>query len=270
MKFPIGFSINDAQPQEQLPQNEVRNKGGLPASMVLVRFPSCNIPLSYYNDRFDLKPGDIVFVEGKYEGTAGRVEKVTTDFHVNLENYKRILGVADTFVQGTFYQAGASHLITFDPDALPYRQVLSWYKPISEEDFYINYEEDGFSLYDVGNWPFPRTIFDRGVEYYKENKVVYLSLENGQSKAIVTGTHPYEVAFTFRDGQVSGLKCDCPCGYGCKHEVAALFQLREILDAVEARYPERMTQELTFAGVFKGSFFSFAVDADQEAALTLT
>lgn len=270
MKFPIGFSMNDTEPQEQCQQDKGRDKVSSPASMVLVRFPGCNIPLSYYNDQFSLMPGDIVFVEGKYAGTAGRVEKVSTDFHVDLEDYKKILGVADTHVRGTFYQAGPSHLITYDPNALPYRQVLSWFKPLSEEEFYINYEEDGFPLREVGQWPFTHPILDRGLDYYNENKVVYLALENGQVKAIVTGTHPYEVAFTFRDGQICGLKCDCPCGYGCKHEVAALLQFRELLDAVEEKYPGRMTGGVAFAAVFKGSFYSFAVDANGDTALTLT
>lgn len=270
MKFPIGFSTNDKEPKAQVQPIEARDKTDSQASMILVRFPGCNISLSYYNDQFDLKPGDIVFVEGKYAGTAGRVEKVSTDFHVNLEDYKRILGVADTYVRGTFYQVGPSHLVTFDLNALPYRQALSWFKALSDESFYINYEEDSFSLCEVGKWPFSQPILDRGLEYYRENKVVYLSLENGQVKAVVTGSRPYEVSFSFCDGQVSGLKCDCPCGCGCKHEVAALLQLREIMDAIEEQYPDRMGSRLAFAAVFKGSFLSFAVDANLSATLTLS
>lgn len=273
MKFPIGFSTNDSEQHEQSQQKKVQSKtedkAGPQPSMVLVRFPSRNISLSYYNDQFNLTPGDIVFVDGKYEGTVGIVEKVSTNFNVNLEHYKKVLGLADTDVRGTFYQAGSSHLITFDPSTLPYRQGLSWYKPLPVENSFISYEEDGFPLCEIGKWPFSHSILDRGLEYYNEDKVVYLSLENGQVNAIVTGSHPYEVSFTYSDGQVSDLRCDCPCGFGCKHEVAAMFQLQEILNDIADRYPDQMGAGPNFAAVFKGSFFSFAL-RNRDITLTLS
>ena len=75
--------------------------------------------LSYYNDLFDLKVGDIVFVEGKLEGLCGRVVDVTYNFKIKLSDYKRVISVADTEVRGEFFFAG-SHFITFDPTVLPY------------------------------------------------------------------------------------------------------------------------------------------------------
>ena len=74
MKFKIGFSA-DAHKVENIAQD-------LPAaihtseprkSVVRVHFPSRNMTLAYYNDRFDLQRGDLVFVDGKLEGLRGRV-----------------------------------------------------------------------------------------------------------------------------------------------------------------------------------------------------
>ena len=37
-------------------------------SVVQVFFPDKNASYAYFNDRFDLRPGDLVYVEGKLEG----------------------------------------------------------------------------------------------------------------------------------------------------------------------------------------------------------
>ena len=46
-------------------------------SLVQVAFDSGQNPLTYYNDRFDLKQGDVVYVEGKMEGRRGHVISLT-------------------------------------------------------------------------------------------------------------------------------------------------------------------------------------------------
>ena len=69
-------------------------------SVVRVHFPARNMNLSYYNDAFDLKCGDIVFVEGKLEGLRGRVVDVAYNFKIKLSDYKKVISVADTNVRG--------------------------------------------------------------------------------------------------------------------------------------------------------------------------
>ena len=51
-------------------------------SVVQVYFPERHASYAYYNDRFDLKCGDIVFVEGKLEGIRGRVTEVNYNFKI--------------------------------------------------------------------------------------------------------------------------------------------------------------------------------------------
>lgn len=270
MKFPIGFQPEGVQPDTPAPPAEGQEAAPAKESVVLVRFPTCHIPLSYYNDRFDLRPGDIVFVEGKYQGVAGRVEKVSTSFRIRLEDYKKVVGVADTRVRGAFRQAGG-HLITFDRAVLPYRQALSWFRPVPEEDgFYVHYGDAGFPLNELGAWPFSPEIMERGVDYYGENKVVYLCLDGGKGRALVEGSRAYEVEFTLTEGRISDLVCDCPCGYHCKHEAAALLQLRETLAVIGGRYSDALRESLYFAAVSKPVFLSFAMDGDADVTLTLS
>lgn len=45
--------------------------------------------MAYYNDRFDLRAGDIVFVGGKLEGLRGRVTAISTRFKIKAEYYIR-------------------------------------------------------------------------------------------------------------------------------------------------------------------------------------
>ena len=107
-------------------------------SVVRVHFPARNMNLSYYNDAFDLKCGDIVFVEGKLEGLRGRVVDVAYNFKIKLSDYKRVISVADTNVQGEFFFAG-SHFVTFDRSTLPYEKVITWFKaPAKEDEMFVS------------------------------------------------------------------------------------------------------------------------------------
>ena len=268
---PIGFNPFHSRPNPEKSEKRDRKAAAeIRPTIVQIFFPDRNRTLSYYNDRFDLRPGDIVFVDGKLAGLQGRVTAVSTHFKVKLEDYKRVIGLADTRVAGQFYQANA-HLITFDPLVLPWRQFCTWVKPTEEDDagYYISYDEEGFPLDDWSRLEVDSAVAERGVDYYKENRVLYLCLNGIQSRAIVEGTKPYEVEFQYRDGQISNLFCDCPCGYTCKHEVAVLLQLRETLELIEEYYATQWDKGPYWAIVSKPMLYRFAVDANPGAVLTL-
>lgn len=269
MKHPIGFTAR-FEPKEEIPNVPKQGQSSAPVkSVVQVRLPGCNIPLAYYNDRFDLKPGDLVFVDGKYAGVRGRVEKVSTHFKIKVDDYKRVLGVVDPVVRGKLYQAG-SHFVIFDRQVLPYEQFRGWMMaPVPEdEEYYIGYDDDSFELSDLAGMHVSQEIYDRGGSYYHDCKVLYIELDGEQGRAIVDGTHPYEVEFQYKNGRISNLICSCPYGATCKHEVAAMMQLRESLDIIEKYYPERNPDDY-FAVVFKPIFFQFAIDCD-DVCLTLS
>lgn len=46
---------------------------------------------AYYNDSFDLKVGDFVYVEGKLEGYRGQVTEVNYSFKIKPSDYKKVI-----------------------------------------------------------------------------------------------------------------------------------------------------------------------------------
>ena len=74
MSFKIGFTSNIGKENERKEKVVLASENTAPKrSVVEVHFPGRGIDLSYYNDKFDLKIGDLVYVDGKLEGKLGRV-----------------------------------------------------------------------------------------------------------------------------------------------------------------------------------------------------
>ena len=88
MAFRInGFGGNQSYKQEHTPVCESEQRTIVPRkSLVQVRFPGKGMALSYYNDLFDLKPGDLVYVDGKLEGQLGRVVEISYNFKIKLSD----------------------------------------------------------------------------------------------------------------------------------------------------------------------------------------
>ena len=270
MAFKIGFSAleeRDGQNADITPPAEET----LPRrSVVQVRFPDRGVPLSYYNDRFDLHCGDLVFVEGKLEGKRGIVTGVEYNFQIRLSDYKRVIAVADTNVTGQFHMAG-SHLITFDRNALPRKKAASWFKaPAKPEEEYVSgSDEVSFPLQNLAELPITSEKAERGNAYYMENRVRYLCLDGTKGYAIVEGTSAYDVEFTYAEGAVSAMTCSCYCAGVCKHEFAALLQLRESLEGIIKNYTAEYDRTEYFASVGKETFVTFAIGSKKTGTITL-
>lgn len=78
-----------------------------------------------------------------------------------------------------------------------------------------------------------KTIVDIGYSYYIEGNVVE-AFEQDENEYIfhIEGSDEYEVLVAIEDnGNILNSECDCPYDFGpvCKHEVAAYFQLYEML-----------------------------------------
>ena len=178
----IGFDMaadkNAADPQQEAAGTAAEKAPAPVRSLVQVAFDSGQSPLTYYNDRFDLKKGDVVYVEGKMEGRRGHVVSLTKTFKIRLSDYKRVIGVADRSVKGRLY-FGGSHLISFDRNALPYEKVLTWMKaPEPEGTEYVSSSDDEtFPLNDLGQMKVSDAVGERGVEYYSQNRVCFLELD---------------------------------------------------------------------------------------------
>ena len=127
MKHPIGFCVQGSAP-EAVPAPAAPAETAAVPSVVRVFFPERGQAYSYYNDRFDLHDGDLVYVSGKLARQRGQVVAVDYNFRIRLADYERVIGAADRNVRGTFYALGA-HLVTLEPNVLPFQQVRGWFLP---------------------------------------------------------------------------------------------------------------------------------------------
>ena len=271
MAFKIGFAADNSEKRPVEPTFTVPQQTAAPRkSVVQVHFSGRNMTLAYYNDQFDLHVGDMVYVDGKLEGMRGRVVEVNYNFKIKLSEYKRVIAVVDTTVNGQFFMAG-SHFVTFDPAALPISKIKTWYiAPPKDDDEYASGNDDtSFRLDDLKGINVSAAIAERGHEYYIENKVRYICIDDTRGYAIVEGTTPYEVEFEYHDGEISQLICSCFCSYNCKHEFAAMLQLRETLEIIEKNYATEFERTGYFAAVNKGTLFAFAIDGKETGSFTL-
>ena len=68
MAFKIGFSVSEEKEKMTAPEPpDVAEEREPRRSVVRVQFPQRNMTLAYYNDRFDLHCGDLVYVDGKLQ-----------------------------------------------------------------------------------------------------------------------------------------------------------------------------------------------------------
>ena len=272
MGFKIsGFGGFGTEKKDTIPTLGEDLKSAAPRkSVVQVRFPGKGMALAYYNDQFDLKLGDLVYVDGKLEGQLGRVTEITYNFKIKTSEYKKVIAVCDTNVSGQFFMAG-SHFVTFDPTTLPVNKVTMWFKaPAKEDDEYASGNDDSsFRLDDLSGMNINSTIADRGHNYYVENRVRYISLDGSHGYAIVEGSEAYTVEFEYRNGEISNLICDCFCSYICKHEFATMLQLRETLELISKHYAEEYERTGYFAAITKGTLFAFAIDGKESGSFSL-
>ena len=271
MAFKIGFAAHTSGDKLETADCSIPVQPAAPRrSLVRVYFAGRNLTLSYYNDLFDLHPGDLVYVDGKLEGMRGRVTDVSYNFKIKLSEYKRVIGVVDTDVHGRFYMAG-SHFVTFDRNVLPAYKVRTWFKaPEAEDEEIVSGSDDtSFSLDNLKEMHVKPEIAERGHGYYLDNKVRYISIDGTKGYAIVEGSEAYEVEFEYRNGEISGLTCSCFCSFNCKHAFAAMLQLRETLGLIADQYADEYERNGYFAAINKGTLFSVAVDGKDSGEFVL-
>ena len=270
MAFKIGF-------QTDFPKDPIGAESSTPVmttvprkSVVEVAFFDEEVTYSYFNDRFALKVGDRVYVEGRLEGNIGRVVSVNYNFKIKLSDYKKVIALVDTEVHGTFFHS-STHMITFDPSVLPPQKASLWFKAPtdSEEEFVYSTDESTFLLEKLEGMKIISAILERGLDYYTHNRIPYLSLDGTHGYAIVKGSEAYEVEFEYARGEISNIVCSCFCGYHCKHEVAALLLLKELLDTIEEHYKTDYEQTHSFVAMDKEVLFSYVLSGNNPCSVIL-
>jgi hypothetical protein len=266
MTYPIGFTaVYEDKPAITTPCETPAAPVVPRKSVVQVAFPGRGPLLAYYNDQFDLHCGDRVYVDGKLEGQLGRVVEVNYNFKIKLSDYQRVIALVDTNVQGQFFLVKHG-FITFDSSALPYSKVRPWFKAPEKEDveIVVGNDDTAFPLADLDMMPVSPMIRERGIEYFMEDRVKYICLDGTRGHAIVEGSEPYEVEFEFHNGEISNLICSCFCCYNCKHEVAAMLQLRVTLEQIMRYYGDEFERTSYFAAIHQETLFEYTIHGKED------
>ncbi len=230
----MGFGRSAQTPGETGSASEKTPAAQPVKSLVRVRFPSRGCCYAYYNDRFDLHEGDLVFVSGQMAGVCGAVESVTYKFKINLKQYQRIVAQPNVCFSGS-YMPVLKMMVSLDRDAVSPDLFRTWVKaPFADDDEnkpdYVTGE--GYSL-DLESFEkdedAEEIILSRAEDYCEERRVRYISVRDGVGTAFVEGTTWYELNFRFENGRVSELYCECPYPGLCKHSLAVLITLRALI-----------------------------------------
>lgn len=269
MSIRIGFAANNenekntetaevstsASAVTNQPKTEARK------SVVDIYFPERKLTCSYFNDKFDLKCGDIVYVDGKLEGKQGRVVSINYNFKIKLSDYKKVIAVVNTDVKGEFFLTG-SHFVTGDKNALPYEQIIAWFKaPISDDDEIISSSDDTAFSIDCLEDAFDRETAEAGFDdIYLEDRVNYIELNCGKVRAIVAGErHTHEIEFNFDGEKISALTCDCYSAKNCEHEFAVIIVLKEVFESIKENC-QSISESNYIAAVNKALFSEQVID----------
>lgn len=240
MKTILGFGKSE-ETKKTAEKQEKRDYAGTGVkSLVEVSFPDVSRTYSYFNDQFDLKAGDLVYVSGCLKGTLGYVESVNYKFKINLADYERVIAHPVIEIHGRYHQI-MDMLVSYDTEAIKPDQIRNWVKPPVPEDEeppeFVQGEGYSFDLeHFTESDEVEGRIIERAVDYCKNGRVRYLSLRNGIGTAFVEGTTWYEVNFIYKDGVVSDLYCECPYSKLCKHNLAVLIMLKELLKKTDGEY----------------------------------
>ncbi len=233
-----GFGKTDGRQTVCEPQKVDRSdEGNGVKSLVQVSFADAHRNYAYYNDKFDLKAGDLVYVSGCLTGQLGCVESVNCKFKINLADYERVVAHPIVEIRGRYHQI-LDKMLSYDHKAISPDMFRSWVKPpVLDDDKpeeYVQGEGYSFELeHFAESDEVDGKILERAVDYCKSGRVRYLSLRNGVGTAFVEGSKWYEINFTFKDGIVSDMYCECPYSALCKHNLAVLITLNRLLKKVD-------------------------------------
>lgn len=82
-----------------------------------------------------------------------------------------------------------------------------------------------------------QVILDRGYLYYRDNKIKSYKRDSDEFIFNVDGTENYEVKVQIDDNNIKNSRCNCPYDFTftCKHEVAAYYKIKEIIEKLDEK-----------------------------------
>ncbi len=236
-------------------------------SLVQVYFPANGRTLAYYNDRFDLRCGDLVRVSGKLSRLMGRVTAIQYGFRIRLSAYQRVVAVVAPEVDGRLAMAGA-YFAAFDPAVLPRETIAAWLDmPDDADDVVCTGGDD--TAYALDDLEAAEPSGAKGRQDTAEGRVLYLRLEGTQGYAIVRGEQLYEVTFVCDGKKVSGMTCSCYVYGACKHEYAVLCALRDLLAWAQRNHAGAWQKSGFFSAIQKETLFAYAISGRETGSIRL-
>ena len=185
---------------------------------------------AYLNDKFDLKTGDNVYVDGKLSGQLGVVTEVNDKFKVSLKHYKYVIKKADFDIHGTFKPVGNFYL-TADGETVPYDRLLSLLPPFDEEEEFIcgkGYTIDLKKLDEYIESDFDKA--ERAVSAAKDGRLKFITVEDGIGHAAFEGRETHIIDFKLNGDTMSEVYCDCIHADFCAHILSVAIAVKELMD----------------------------------------
>ena len=228
-------------------------------TLVQVYFVAKDDAFLYLCEDIILHEGDHVYVSGKMKDTLGIVVDVRHQFKVRPSKYERVIAKIDTQLQGEF-KIFNRLLLSFDQKSLGKEKISQWFfSPQGEEPYISTYRPAPFPLDDLTQFPIEHARLERGLQYYKEQRVVYMCIDDRYGYAIVRGSEHYEVEFEYNNGIIEDISCNCYCDGHCKHEFAVLLELQYMLQIVESEFKNEYSKNRYVATIDKDMVWQMSV-----------
>lgn len=228
-------------------------------TLVQVYFVAKDDVFLYLCEDIILHEGDHVYVSGKMKDTLGIVVDVRHQFKVRPSKYERVIAKIDTQLQGEF-KIFNRLLLSFDRKSLGKEKISQWFfSPQGEEPYISTYRPAPFPLDDLTQFPIEHARLERGLQYYKEQRVVYMCIDDRYGYAIVRGSEHYEVEFEYNNGIIEDISCNCYCDGHCKHEFAVLLELQYMLQIVESEFKNEYSKNRYVATIDKDMVWQMSV-----------
>jgi len=130
MKTVLGFNRSEEKENRAACEGGRIRTNAPVKSLARIRFPEKGCSYTYYNDRFDLRKGDLVFVSGKLAGVPGFVEAVNYKFKIDLADYELVIACPEIRISGS-YTPVLDKMVSCDPHAVRPDTFRSWVRPRS-------------------------------------------------------------------------------------------------------------------------------------------
>lgn len=239
-------------------------------TLVQVYFVAKDDAFLYLCEDIILHEGDHVYVSGKMKDTLGIVVDVRHQFKVRPSKYERVIAKIDTQLQGEF-KIFNRLLLSFDRKSLGKEKISQWFfSPQGEEPYISTYRPAPFPLDDLTQFPIEHARLERGLQYYKEQRVVYMCIDDRYGYAIVRGSEHYEVEFEYNNGIIEDISCNCYCDGHCKHEFALLLELQELIKELKTHFIKQCYVHTYVAAIDKDVLWHMSVRWARRGTISFT